>query len=185
MALALPVETREADQLARNAWSSLGYSVQANLPYNAPPVTPQTNYINGGSAAVVEMPEGGTVDQHTTLVNRMPRMLGIRNLYSRGGQIKPWFRMIATGQVERTKFQPVLSYTWDGEFYDAIYQAGYPRNLGYTFKVPTIPAPAMRDDRYRMLPAPRFTRSIFAKRANTSGVRPLPAQSTQPGRRRR
>jgi len=171
--------------MARNAWSSLGYSVQANLPYNAPPVTPSTNYINGGSAAYVDSVPGQQVDQHTALVNRMPRMLGIRNLYSRGGQIKPWFRMIATGAVERTKFQPVLSYTWDGEFYDAIYQAGYPRNLGYTFKVPTIPAPAMRDDRYRMLPSPRFTRSIFARRAVTSGVKPLPAQSTTPGRRRR
>jgi len=170
--------------MARNAFSSLGYSVQANLPYYAPPVTPQTNYIHGESAALQEGIPAQQIDQHTTLVNRMPRMLGIRNLYSRGGQIKPWFRMIATGAVESTKFQPVLSYTWDGEFYDAIYQAGYPRNLGYTFKVPTIPAPALQDDRWRMRPAPRFTRSIFARRANTSGVRPVPAQGVLPPRRR-
>jgi hypothetical protein len=171
--------------MARNGFSSLGYSVQANLPYYAPPVTPQTNYIRGGSSAVVEHPSFQPVDQHTGLVNRMPRMLGIRWLYSRGGQIKPWFRMIATGAVESTKFQPVLSYTWDAEFNDAIYQAGYPRNLGFTFKVPTIPSQALGSERYSMLPRPRFSRSIFARRAVTSGVRPLPAQGTNPGRRQR
>jgi hypothetical protein len=163
--------------VARSPWSSMGASIQAYLPYYAPPVDPQTNYITGGGASAMMHPEYQPIDEHTRLVNRMPRMLGIRWLYARGGQIKPWFRMISTGAVESTKFQPVLSYQWSGEFNDAIYEAGYPRNLGYTFKVPTIPAAALGTDRSQMLPRPRITRPIFSRRAYTSGVKPLPAVS--------
>lgn len=168
--------------MARNGFSSLAYSVHAYQPFYAPPVTPQTHYVRGGSAALQATIPNQRINQHDRLVNREPRMLGIRWLYSRGGQIKPWFRMKATGAVESTKFQPVLSWSWSGEFNDAIYEAGYPRNLGYTFKVPTIPPMALAQPRDRMLAAPRFTRSIFARRAYTSGVAPLPAQGVnRPG----
>lgn len=170
--------------MARNAWGSLGRSIAAYQPYYAPPVTPSPNYIRGGQAARTEMPAHQEIDQHTSLVNRAPSMLGIRWLYSRGGQIKPWFRMIATGAVESTKFQPVLSYTWTGENNDAIYQAGYPRNLGYSFKVDTIPRAALGVQRDQMRPAPRWTRPIYSRRAYTSGVKGLPAQSTIPFNRR-
>lgn len=168
--------------MARNGFSSLAYSVHAYQPYYAPPVDPQTNYIRGGSAAAQATIPVQRITQHTRMVNRMPRTLGIRWLYSRGGQIKPWFRMIATGAVESTKFQPVSSWSWSGEFNDAIYEAGYPRNLGYTFKVPTIAPTAIGTQRDRMMPSPRFTRSIFARRAYTSGVAPVPAQSTSRGK---
>jgi len=173
--------------MARNGFSSLGYSIHAYQPYYAPPVTPQTLYINGGYAGAKLDPDFHMIDQHTSVVNRMPRMLGIRWLYSRGGQIKPWFRMVATGRVESTKFQPVMAHTWEGEFNDSVYQAGFPRNLGYTFKVPTIPSWALngQTQQPQMLPRPRFTRPIFSRRAYTSGVTPLPAQGTLPNRRRR
>lgn len=162
--------------MARNAYSSLARSVAAYQPFYAPPVTPQTNYIQGGLAGYQAGIPNQRINQHDRLVNRMPRMLGIRWLYSRGGQTKPWFRSIATGQVESTKFQPINAYSWSGEFNDAIYEAGYPRNLGYSFKVPSIPDPALRRPAVEMRPAPRFTRSIFARRAYTSGSRPIPAQ---------
>lgn len=170
---------------SRNAFSSLGASIVANQPYYAPPVTPQTHYINGGSAAAVNMAEYShqRISQHDRMVNRMPLMTGIRNLYSRGAQIKPWFRMMATGQVESTKFQPVLSYTWNGEFNDAIYQAGYPRNLGYSFKVDTIPPWALGTGPYNMQPTPQIRRSVFSRRAYTSGIPPVPA-IPYPGRNR-
>lgn len=102
-------------------------------------------------------------------------MNGIRWLYSRGGQIKPWFRAKATGAVESSKFQPVSSYTWQGEFNDSIYQAGYPRNLGYTFKVDTIPPWALGASPWQMRPAPQIRRPIFSRRAYTSGIRAVPA----------
>lgn len=168
--------------MARNGFSSLAYSIHAYQPIYAPPVDPQTHFIRGGSAAFQATIPNQRISQHERLVNRMPRMLGIRWLYSRGGQVKPWFRMQATGVVESSKFQPITSHTWEGEFNDAIYEAGYPRNLGYTFKVPTYPATAVAQPRDRMLAAPRFTRSIFARRAYTSGVKPLPAQGVnRPG----
>jgi hypothetical protein len=171
--------------MARNGFSSLAYSVAAYQPIYAPPVDPQTHYIRGGQAFFQATIPNQRIDQHNRLVNRKPRMLGIRWLYSRGGQVKPWFRMQSTGAVESSKFQPITSHTWEGEFNDAIYEAGYPRNLGYTFKVPTYPAQAVAQPRDRMMAAPRFTRSIFARRAYTSGVKPLPAVGTnRPGFRR-
>jgi hypothetical protein len=172
--------------MARSAWSSLGYSVQSYLPYYAPPVAPARNVVQAGGAAVVSHPEAQRIDQHTAMVNRKPRLLGNRTLYSRGGQVKPWFRMIATGRVESTKFQPVLNYQWSGEFNDSIYEAGYPRNLGYSFKVRTIPKGAKQAPLYKMQPAPRITKSIFSRRAFGSGIHPVPAVSTnQPKRGRR
>lgn len=161
----------------KNAFSSLGASIAAYQPYYSPPITPQTHYINGGSAEAVNMAEYSHqwISQHDRLVNRMPLMTGIRWLYSRGGQIKPWFRMISTPTVESTKFQPVLSYTWNGEFNDAIYQAGYPRNLGYTFKVDTIPPWALGTSPWQMRPTPWIRRPIFSRRAYTSGIRPVAA----------
>ena|ERR1700744_5939067 len=171
--------------MARNGWSSLAYSIHAYQPFYAPPVDPQTHFIKGGAAQYQATIPNQRINQHDRLVNRYPRMLGVRWLYSRGGQIKPWFRTIATGAVESTKFQPILSWSWSGEFNDAIYEAGYPRNLGYTFKVPSIPTQAMAAPRERMLAAPRFTRSIFARRAYTSGVKPIPAVGVRkPGSRR-
>lgn len=164
---------------SRNSFSSLGASIHAYQPYYAPPVTPQTHYINGGSAEAVNMAEYShqKLSQHDRLVNRMPLMTGIRFLYSRGGQIKPWFRMMASNAVESSKFQPVSSYTWQGEFNDAIYQAGYPRNLGYTFKVDTIPPWALGTGPWQQRPAPWIKRPIFSRRAYTSGIQPMPAIS--------
>jgi hypothetical protein len=172
--------------MSRNAFSSLAYSEAAYFPRYAPPIDPQTHFIKTGSAVLQAGIPNQRISQHERLVNRYPRMLGIRWLYSRGGQIKPWHRNIMSGGVESSKFQPVTAHTWEGEFNDAIYEAGYPRNLGYTFKVPTIPAPALGNQRDRMMPQPRITRSIFARRAYTSGVKPVPAQGVnRPGWRNR
>jgi len=169
--------------MARNGWSSLNYSVAAYMPYYAPPISPQRQVVqNRDTPLMTPGLPGQQVDQHTTLVNREPRLMGIRWLYSRGGQIKPWFRMIATGAVERTKFQPVLAYQWSGEFNDAIYQAGWPRNLGYTFKVDTIPQQALATQREQMMPRPWIRKPYFARRAYTSGIKGVPVQATNPPR---
>jgi hypothetical protein len=156
---------------------SLGRSIHAYQPYYAPPVTPSPEFINNSSPLAQQGLPGARIDQHTRLVNRMPRMLGIRWLYAYGGQVYPWFKMIATGQVESTKFQPIVANRWSGENNDAIYQAGYPRNLGFTFKVNTIPPAALGTAPWHMQPTPQFRgRPIFARRAYTSGIRGVPAQ---------
>lgn len=166
-----------------NAFTSLGCSTESYQPmYAAPTGPPRAQMQQTGSALLTPRIPAQLVDQHTTMVNREPRMMGIRWLYSRGGQCKPWFRMIATGQVESTKFQPVLAHQWAGEFNDSIYQAGYPRNLGYTFKVDqpvntyTTPGPSMASK-------PWIRRPYYARRAYTSGIAGVPAESTYPPKR--
>lgn len=165
-----------------NGFDSLGRSIQAYMPQYAPPVNPQTNYIRGGAADAlpdIARANGSAVwDQHSRLVNRNPRRLGIRTLYSYGAASKAWFRMVATGAVESTKFQPVTSHMWDGEQNDAIYQAGYPRNLGLTFKVPTV-NPNINPP-WSMAARPNFRgRTIFTNtRPFTSGIPGKPATPT-------
>lgn len=159
-------------------FSSLGRSVEAYQPYFSPPVTPQTEFITTGSALERNLAQPAShVDYSDGLVTRAPRLNGIRTLFSYGTQILTTFRMIATGRVESTTFQPRLSHQWTGEFNDSIYQAGYPRNLGTTFKVPTV-NPNINPP-WSMAPAPQFRRNIFVnRRAVTSGVPGKPAIPT-------
>jgi hypothetical protein len=112
------------------------------------------------------------------VVNRQNRLNGMRFLYNRGAQTTPWFRMKATGQVERSKFQPTLCSTWFAAFNDYLYRVGYPRNLGLSEKVATIPPEALGITPSQMAPRPRFTRSIFTNRSY--GTAPaIPAKPTQ------
>lgn len=160
----------------RNAYSSMGQSVEAYQPFFPPPVVPQDTVIRGSSPLVMQMDSVGEVwDQHSRLVNRDPRRIGIRTLFSYGGYALKQFRMIATGQVESSTFQPRGNHMWDGEFNDAIYQMGYPRNLALTFKVNTvnkgINAP------WQQTPRPNFGgRTIYtSRRPVTSGIPGTPA----------
>lgn len=162
-------------------WSSLGASIAAYQPYYAPPVTPQTNFIRTGGAAFVTQPPAVLNNtQGAAIVRRVFRTYGIRFLYQYGGQIKDWFSMRATGQVESTKFQPVLAYTWDGCFNDGLFRAGgYPQNLGLSEKVPSIPEQALGVTPTQMLPRPQIKRSIFVNRV-FSTIKGEPAESTYP-----
>lgn len=162
----------------RNGFSSLAASVIAYQPIYAPPVPPDRNVVQaGGNAFFQNGINAQPIDQHTTMASREPRMLGVRWMYSYGAQTKQWFRMVATGQVERSSFQPVTAHRWSGEFNDSIYQAGYPRNLGYTFKVnqlaANIPIPGAT-----MAAKPHIKRSYFSQRAYTSGLAAVPLEST-------
>lgn len=162
-----------------NAFTSLGRSVEAYQPYYAPPVTPQTDYIMTGNAlAEVNSTQlASRWDQNSTPVSRAPRMLGIVNLFSYGTQIIKQFRMVGTGVVESSQFQPRLSHLWNGEFNNAIWQAGYPRNLGLTVKVPTVNQGI--NPPWSMAPAPQYKRNVFVnRRAVTSGVKGVPAIPT-------
>lgn len=158
--------------------SSLARSVEAYQPYYAPPVTPQTEYITTGGALSRNLEQvASRADYSDGVVTRAPRLNGIRTLFSYGTQIASQFRMIRTGGVESSAFQPRLAHQWTGEFNDAIWQAGYPRNLGLTVKVPTV-NPNINPP-WSMRPAPQFRRSIFVnRRAVTSGVPGKPATPT-------
>lgn len=156
----------------RNPYSSLAQSVFAYQPYYAPPVDPQTNYIHSKTNVfdTVDHEGGESWNQHSRMVNRDPRRLGIRTLFSYGGQIRRAFAMIATGAVQSSKFQPRNNHMWSGEFNDALYQAGYPRNTGLTFKVQTVNP--LINPPWSMAAAPnRRGRSVFVnRRPVTSGI---------------
>lgn len=81
------------------------------------------------------------------IVQRRPRMVGIRHMYGRGMMRMPIQPLGAGGgnaegiAVWRSRFQPDFEGTiHNGGFNDALYQAGYPGfNLGLSFKVETLP----------------------------------------------
>lgn len=159
--------------------SSLGKSIAGGMPAFAPPVEPQSSFIGGGptfGAAVrvasVRPRDGATV------VNRRNRLNGMRFLYQKGSYTTPWFRMKATGQVESSKFQPTETTTWFAAFNDALYCVGYPRNLGLSEKVATIPPEALGTTPSQMAPRPRYTKSIFTNRSY-AGAASIPAKPTQ------
>jgi hypothetical protein len=166
--------------MPQNAFSSLGKSVIAYQPYYAPPVAPQTEFVQGGASHLADIRSYEMWDQHSVFVSRAPRQLGMRWLYARVPAFLDWFRMIATGTVESTRFQPkqIHEFSNVGQN-DAIYQAGYPRNMGWSEKVPTIPPLALGVSPNQMVPRPQIKRSIYVnRRPFTSGIPGVPATPT-------
>lgn len=166
--------------MSSQGFSSLGYSVHAYQPYYAPPVAPQTEFVQGGASHFADMRGHEIWDQHSVPVSRAPRELGMRWVYSRVTRSLQFFRMVATGRVESSRFQPQTGTTFGVTgFNDALYQAGYPRNLGWSEKVPTIPPLALGISPHQMAPRPQITRSIFVnRRPLTSGIPGVPATPT-------
>jgi hypothetical protein len=147
-------------------FSSLGRSIAATQPYAAPPAFPQTNYIQGSSPfATVNQVPASTGYQNGAVVSAKFRNAGMRMMYSYGMQLKSWFRSIATGQVESTKFQPALAYTWNAFYNDQLYAVGFPRNLGWLEKVPTLPPAALGISGSQMNARPQNTRSVYTRRS--------------------
>lgn len=158
-------------------FSSLGRSIEAYQPYAAPPTFPQTNYIQGSSPlASMNPPVYSVGTTGSAKVNGRFRNVGMDFLYSRGAQVKKWFKMIATGQVPSTEFQPVTSSTWFNMFNGTLYAAGYPRNLGWSEKVPTLPPQALGIGPNQMAPRPQMTRNIYTRRSFATAPS-IPAKS--------
>lgn len=161
--------------------SSLGRSIVAYYPNFAPPTFPVTNYITTGNAFhdLNNVPADNLgynrAGVYAGVVNSRNRMYGMGWVYSRGAQLKRWFRMISTGDVESTKFQPVTASTWYFDTNGNLYKCGYPRNLGWSEKVPTIPPEALGTNPWQMDPAPKISRNIFTRR-RFSTMPSVPAQ---------
>lgn len=148
-------------------FSSLGRSINAYQPYYAPPTFPQTNYIQGGSALNTVNPPVSTPAGYNNgaVVRSVFRSNGMRMMYTYGAKMNSWFKSIATGQVESTKFQPKLAGMYNSFFNDSLYQAGFPRNLGWSEKVPTLPPAALGISPNQMAARPRPTRNIYTRRS--------------------
>lgn len=165
--------------LPHQASSSLAYSIAAYAPVEAPPqesLLEPSNFIGSSPMATVNPPVTSRSDYRSGVVSSANRMRGDRELYSRGVQRNSLMRMVATGQVERSIFQPLSGWTWTGSFNDELYRAGgYPQNLGLTFKAPSVPDGVATNPAWgRMRPAPQITRTIFTRR-RFSGAAAVPA----------
>lgn len=170
-----------------NITGSQEKSIAALYPTYAPPEaeTLIASNIHGSSPMWDALPPVMTpIGNYAGVVKSAFRMNGMRTLYAYSKRTKDWFKMIATGQVESTSFQPQTDHQF-GEtgFNDELYRVGgHPQNLGLTFKAPSVPDAIAQTAAWgRMRPAPRIVATIFTKRPH--GVaKSLPAQSTNPFR---
>lgn len=150
-------------------YSSLGRSIATFREVEAPPTESllQAGNLRGVSPmATMNPPTSSRVAYASGLVSRRNRMKGDRELYSRGARVNSLMKMVATGQTERSRFQPYSGWTWSGSFNDDLYRSGgYPQNLGLSFKAPSIPDGVATNPAWgRMRPAPQITRSVFTRR---------------------
>jgi hypothetical protein len=154
-------------------------ATEAYFPYYAPPVYPVGAYTEGGFAGFSTLP-GSTLDERTDkgLVHSKWNRFGDRTRTTFGGVVNKVFKMIATGQVQSSKYQPVTNMPLHAQFNDWLYRAakGYPRNLGLSEKVPTLPNGALNGTNAGSMTArPQFTRNIFTNRSYA--IKPaIPAQ---------
>lgn len=150
-------------------YSSLGRSIATFREVEAPPVESllQAGNLRGVSPMATMNPATNSrVSYLSGLVSRRNRMKGDRELYSRGTRANSLMKMVATGQTERSVFQPYSGWTWNASFNDELYRSGgYPQNLGLSFKAPSIPDGIATSAAWgRMRPAPQITRSVFTRR---------------------
>jgi len=84
--------------------------------------------------------------------------------------------MTATGQAESSKFQPWLSHMFNASFNDGLFEAGYPRNNGWSVKVATVPNELINGSAGpQMEPRTQKRNVIFTRRAYNT-VPTLPAK---------
>jgi hypothetical protein len=166
----------------RSGWSALRNSIIAYSPYYAAPtesLLEPSNLVGTSVLATVNPPITSQCNYRSGIVSRANRRNGMREMYSRGTQRNSTMRMMATGAVESTRYQPRLGWTWTGSFNDALYEAGYPQNLGLSFKAPSIPDGVATSAQWgRMRAAPQFTRTVFTRR-RFAGAPSIAAQPTQ------
>jgi hypothetical protein len=163
----------------RTGWSALRNSIIANSPYYPPPIESTLdprNIVGTSVLATMNPPVVSRSDHRSGIVSRRNRKNGMRELYSRGAQRNGIMHMIATGRVESSRFQQFMAWTWGASFNDALYEAGYPQNLGLSFKAPSVPDGVATSAQWgRMRPSPQIVRTVFTRR-NFSGAPSVPAQ---------
>ena len=162
--------------------SSRARSVESYYPFYPPPLYPEGlerggySYTNNPPYSVDERSNGG-IPQGVVSARWMRQ--GEHNKFTWGGLLMSVFRMRATGQVESSQANPVLNFPHLVQQNDWLYRAakGYPRNLGLSEKVPTLPDQALNGTNAgTMRPRPQFRRNIFTSR----NYGPPPAIPAQP-----
>lgn len=156
--------------------SSRARSVEALYPFYPAPVYPEGLERNSYSGFTTNPPVSSSPVDRAPVVRRNNLRTGERIRYTHGNVVKRVFRMMATGAVESSQFQPATNMPSVSVFNDFLYRAGgYPRNLGLSEKVPTLPKQALGQEVPVMQPAPQFRATIFTRRAFSSAPS-LPAK---------
>lgn len=164
-----------------NGVSSRSRAVESYYPFYPPPVYPLETIVQGGYAGASSNAIS-FVDERTDkgIVPASFNRWGERFRYSFGGVINRVFKMRATGQVESSQVQPITNMPNVSQFNDYLYRAakGYPRNLGLSEKVPTLPPEALGNNPWgQMRPRTRITRNVFTNR-NYATVNQVAAKPT-------
>lgn len=163
----------------QNGVSSRARAIESYYPFYPPPVYPLEQDVRGGYAGASTVAISA-IDERTDkgIVNARFNRWGERNRFTFGGVVNRVFRMLATGQVQSSQVQTITNMPAIVQQNDFLYRAakGYPRNLGLSEKVPTLPREALGDNPWgTMQPPPRFARNIFTNR-NYANIKQVPAQ---------
>lgn len=163
----------------RRGTSSRARSVEAYYPWYPPPVFPEGLEKNSYAGFTDNPPAASSPIERAPVVRRNNFRYGDVTLYNHGPVAQHPFHMRATGQVESSMFQTLENMPNVVQFNMWLYRAakGYPRNLGLSEKVPTLPQEALGNSPYNMQPAPRLTRTVFTRRAYSSAPS-VPAKPT-------
>lgn len=155
-------------------------SVDSYYPWYPPPVYPEGLERNSYSGFTDNPPATSSPIDRAPVVKRNNLRWGDITRYTHGNVAQRPFPMTATGQVPSSNFQVMENMPSVAQFNMFLYRAGkgYPRNMGYSEKVPTLPAAALGILPNQMAPAPRFTRTVFTKRSYASAPS-IPAQPSR------
>jgi hypothetical protein len=147
-------------------------------------IPPVTSYASSTSQTLgqdrLSVPPS-TNKTNSAVVQRRPRRNGLMYFYSHGGLSMPIPGMPTPGNggVMSSAFQRVLVQLHDWVINRAWYAAGYPRNLGYTFRVNQIATKTTGGAVGAMQPRPRFAKVQVIPRAtaqpqtyNTKSAKP-------------
>jgi hypothetical protein len=161
------------------ATSSRARAIEAYYPFYPPPVYPEESDVKGGASGYSTRPSS-TVDERTDkgIVDRHNNRWGDVTRYTWGGVLHKVFHMRATGQVESSVVQQVTNMPLQAQFNMWLYRAakGYPRNMGLSEKVPTLPVGALGNNPWgQMQPRTQITQNVFTRR-NYANNRSVPAQ---------
>lgn len=162
-----------------NGTGSRARAIEAYYPFYPPPVYPiqetvRNTPVTGATVAMSQVDERTDKGIVPSRFNRW----GDRSRFTIGGVVKRLFHMKATGQVESSMAQQITNMPAIVQQNDFLYRAakGYPRNLGLSEKVPTLPVEALGQNPWgQMGPRTQITRNVFTNR-NYSTVKQVPAK---------
>lgn len=136
-----------------------------------PPVTSYASGRNHTAFGSREKADSSTAWTRSAMVDRKPRRGGLQAFYGYGAERQHLPNPYPGGNdglVRSSAFQPFLNHLFNFHINTAWFEAGYPRNLGWTFRVNQLKTqPTGGPTRARMDVKPGFTRVQRVPRYST------------------